>query len=144
MSALFVGFVRFAYIRVYKRARLTQNDKHADHMSWPAWAPASTTFLSIYEWKWHKKLNFELVNHYNLCFTLNWLKCSECWVEYVWTGFMHRISGMIVFYSLSWRLNPMNEPLQLSCFADISIIYLPQFNVTYCISSSLPCSTAMQ
>ena len=43
------------------------------------------------------KLKFLLVNYY-FSFTLNWLKCSEWWMEYVWTGFMCKIFKHDLFF----------------------------------------------
>ena len=65
-------------ICVNKRARLTRsaNNERADNPNWPAWAPASTTFLSIYKWQWHK--NWIFIWKLLSFFHTYWLNCSEC------------------------------------------------------------------
>ena len=58
MNAMYT--LRISRIWVYQRPRLMRSvyDERADHKSWPSWAHASTHFLSIYEWKWHRNVIF--------------------------------------------------------------------------------------
>ena len=128
-------------IREYKCARLTRStdDKRADHTSWPAWATASSTFLSIYEWKWHENQFFtgKLLSFFHI----ELIKSSECWVEYVWRGFIHRILGigLIVVYvwsvttimlSILWTPNSymvISDHCHLQIFYSLSSIYFVWF-----------------
>ncbi len=55
----------------------------------------------------------KMAQKFNFCwkiilFLSHWIdtnKCSERWVWYVWTGFIHWISGMIVFLYILGALN---------------------------------------